>query len=111
MRLSTPGPIDDQAWRTSDGTPGVAHFYSWPNQPGATSRCWAEAPIEGTRQAREDDRLCPDCEAWYWEHEAAVEPTTDAGAGSVQPTAVSTLSEAVRTTPYAPWMGRRRVCW
>lgn len=67
MRFVTPRPLDDDAWRTGVTAPGVAHFYGWDGDHDGRSKCWAGTPLEGTRQASEDDVLCPDCEAWFWE--------------------------------------------
>jgi len=104
MRFMAPRPLDDQAWRASERTPGVAHFFGWPNHHVTRSHCWAEAPIEGTRLAAEDDRLCPDCEAWYWEHEAMVSPGPDRGTPVAQAPSMAKLSDAARTAPGAPWV-------
>lgn len=67
MRFVTPRPLEDDAWRTGPTAPGVAHFYGWEEDHDGRSKCWASTPLEGTRRATEDDVLCPDCEAWYWE--------------------------------------------
>jgi hypothetical protein len=101
MRFMAPRPLDDRAWRVGDGMPGVAHFFGWRTHRGTLSHCWAERSIEGTRQACEDDPLCPDCEAWFWEHEAAV----TAGAGRELP-----IAQVPRTArpPGGPGEGQRR---
>jgi hypothetical protein len=67
MRFVTPKPLEDDAWRTSDAAPGVAHFFGWDGDDDGSSKCWANVATAGTRGAAEDDVLCPDCEAWYWE--------------------------------------------
>jgi hypothetical protein len=67
MRFVTPRPLEDDAWRTGETAPGVAHFYGWDEDADGRSKCWADVAAEGTRGAAEDDVLCPDCEAWYWE--------------------------------------------
>ena len=103
MRFMAPRPLDDHAWRTSEGTPGVAHFYGWPTDHVTRSRCWSQAPIEGTRQAAEDDRLCPDCEGWYWEHQAGVSPIGVTRAGTAQIRSGGRISAAARTDRGAPW--------
>ena len=104
MRFTAPRPLDDHAWRTSEGTPGVAHFYGWSGNPTATSRCWAEVSFEGTRQASEDDRLCPDCEASYWEREAVLSTGVDGDALVTGPLSERRVSGAARTNPDAPWV-------
>ena len=70
MRYAIPRPLDDDAWRVSDASPGIAHFFGWADG-NRTSRCWAAVPSDGTRQATEDDQLCPDCDGWYWQHVSA----------------------------------------
>lgn len=67
MPFITPRPLEDDAWRTGDAAPGVAHCYGWDLDRDGRSKCWARIAIAGTRQATEDDVLCPDCEAWYWQ--------------------------------------------
>lgn len=79
----TPRPLEDDAWRTGDTAPGVAHFYGWEQDHDGHSKCWASTPLDGTRQASEDDVLCPDCEAWYWERIEAVPTMTDRAAAAV----------------------------
>jgi len=71
MRYVTPRPRDDDAWRVSDATPGIAHFFGWADDEDRTSKCWADVPAAGTRRAAEDDQLCPDCDGWYWQHVTA----------------------------------------
>jgi hypothetical protein len=67
MRFMSPRPLEDDAWRTGDTAPGVAHFYGWDGDVDGRSKCWANVATEGTRAATEDDVLCPDCEGWYWD--------------------------------------------
>jgi hypothetical protein len=72
MQFMTPRPLEDDAWRSGDTGPGVAHCYGWGTERDGRSKCWASVAVESTRQATEDDALCPDCETWYWERVIAV---------------------------------------
>jgi hypothetical protein len=67
MSYVMPRPLKDDAWRAGDPGPGVAHFYGWAADFDGRSKCWADVPFDGTRQAADDDQLCPDCEAWFWQ--------------------------------------------
>jgi hypothetical protein len=68
MPYLAPRPIDDDAWRVSVNSPGVAHYYGMAADFDGRSKCWAGEPVAGTRQAVDEDRLCPDCDSWYWQH-------------------------------------------
>ncbi len=104
MQSMAPRPLDDHAWRAIHGMPGVAHFFGTLSHPAARSHCWSDAPITGTRQAAEDDRLCPDCEAWYWEHAAGMGPCVERGNPGGPAAPMLRVRGAARTAPDAPWV-------
>jgi len=68
MPYLTTHPPEDDAWRVGDRLPGVAHYFGVATEFNGRSKCWADAPADGTRRAAAEDRLCPDCDSWYWQH-------------------------------------------
>ncbi len=84
MRFVTPRSLDDAAWRTGESVPGVAHFYGSAGDYDGRSKCWTDVSADGTRQATEDDRLCPDCECWYWQRMFVGSPRWKASSDELQ---------------------------
>jgi hypothetical protein len=82
MAHATIRPLEDDAWRVGDASPGVAHWYGRAGEYDGRSKCWANAPVAGTRPAVDEDQLCPDCDSWYWQH-ASIAPAADARDGEV----------------------------
>lgn len=96
MAYPTIRPLGDDAWRVSDASPGVAHYYGHAADFDGRSKCWADAPVAGTRPAADEDQLCPDCDSWYWQH-ASMALVGDAGDGGVQgATAAGALAGSLR---------------
>ena len=68
MQYTVARPPAEDAWRVSEASPGIAHFFGWANDRDDQSMCWADVPVAGTRRAAGEDQICPDCDGWYWQH-------------------------------------------